>query len=55
MTQQQQAANGVELDGAANGVPDVIGVRTVKDGDFADFAAVLAGIDGARALVRSMR
>ena len=49
---KQQAAGSVELHRAANGVPDMLGGRSVKDGDGAEFAAAgLAGIDDARAVL----
>ena len=46
---KQQAAGSVELHRTANGVPDMLGGRSVKDGDRAELAAAgLAGIDDAR-------
>ncbi len=48
----KQAAGSVELHRAANGVPDMLGGRAVKDCDVAQLAAAgLAGIDDARAVL----
>lgn len=49
--EKEEAAGGVELDRAANGMPDVGGGRAVKDGDLTELAAaVLGGVDGAGTL-----
>jgi len=46
---EQKHAGGIELDGAIDGMPDVLSGRSVEDGDEAEVtAAGLAGIDDAR-------
>ena len=49
MQQEESAGGGVELDGAINSAPDLIGWSAIEDDDVADFAAVVGGVDQARA------